>query len=408
MMTTLNQATRIPLSKRNPERPLRILFCVNTPWTETLGVPRVSIELARHLEMLGHQCDKFSLEDSGIRPNKLTGPFTIARFQRRLLEHIRKRGHEYDVIQAEHNLLPFPRSAYRFNGILIAKSNGLMHFYRRFQHEIEPGLRRRAGERGTPHGNLLRWLGRRAMGDLRAVERSFETADQIHLLNRDELAFVRDKLGYGDKCVLVPNGLSDERAAALAASATPEQRAASNTVVFIGTWSLRKGKLEFPEIVRRVRAARPQTRFRLIGTFTDEPTVRAAFAPVDQEHVEVIPRFEPEQLPSLLADMKCGVFPSYIEGFPLGVLEMLTAGIPVVAWDVPGPREMLKQSELAPPGDVATTANRLLDWLSEDFRSLGICKDLDAFRWQSVAEKSFKACSSTATTQNLRASLISS
>ena len=364
MTALVSQATEDARTTCVPNRPLRILFCVNTPWTETLGAPRVSIELARHLERLGHQCDKFSLEDSGIRPNKLTGPFTVARFQRRLLIHIREHGHKYDMIQAEHNLLPFPRPAYRFGGVLIAKSNGLMHFYREFQREVEPDLQRRAGERGTAPGNLLRWLGQQAAGDLRAVEQGFRTADQIHLLNRDELAFVRDELGFGDKCLLVSNGLSERRAAALAASATPQQRARSNTVVFIGTWSLRKGKLEFPEIVRWVREARPETSFRLIGTGTSQDAVRSAFDARDREAVEVVPTFEPDDLPGLLADAKCGVFPSYIEGFGLGVLEMLAAGIPVVAWDVPGPREMLPKYWLATRGEGSELAQKVISLLS--------------------------------------------
>lgn len=374
------------------EHPLRILFAVHTPWTERLGVPRVSIELTRHLEMLGHRCEKYSQEDSGIQPGRLTASFTIARFQRRLLQHIRQHGHKYDVIQAEHTLLPFRREAYRFSGTLIAKSNGLAHFYDRYASEIEPRLRRQAGENGTVRGNLVRWLGKQACGRVKSAEQGFRTADQVHLLNQDELAFVREKSGCGDKCVLVPNGLSEERAAALAASATPEQRAESDTVAFIGTWSLRKGKLEFPRMVRQVREQRPQTRFRLIGTFADVDTVRAAFDPQDREHLEVVPQYEPGQLPNLLADAHCGLFPSYIEGFPLGLLEMLAAGLPAVAWDVPGPREMLRGTAagvLVAPGETEATASAILEAFSARWAE-GACEAaLQAthhFRWTTVTE----------------------
>jgi len=57
MTTTVMEATH---DGKTTHRPLRILFCVNTPWTETLGVPRVSIELARQLEMLGQRYDWWS------------------------------------------------------------------------------------------------------------------------------------------------------------------------------------------------------------------------------------------------------------------------------------------------------------------------------------------------------------
>jgi hypothetical protein len=103
--------------------------------------------------------------------------------------------------------------------VLIAKSNGLPHLYHEFLlKDRHARLVRESGERSTVAGNSLRWIAKRAAGGLKAVEKSIATADLVHLLNRDEVAFVRDRLGYGKKCVLVPNGLSDELAAALAIS----------------------------------------------------------------------------------------------------------------------------------------------------------------------------------------------
>lgn len=392
-MTNTSHLKKRELRAPPATRPLSILFAVHTPWTEKLGVPRVSIELKRQLELRGHRCDRFALEESGIRSNRMTRPFTTFRFQRRLLRHIRAHGDRYDVIQAECNLLPYPRAAYRFDGVLIAKSNGLPHLYHEFLlKDRHARLVRESGERSTVAGNSLRWIAKRAAGGLKAVEKSIATADLVHLLNRDEVAFVRDRLGYGKKCVLVPNGLSDELAAALAISATAEQRAASNTVVFIGTWSLRKGKLEFPAIVRSIRKTRPQARFRLIGTCTEESEIQRAFDERDRPFVEVVESFEPDELPGLLADARCGVFPSYIEGFCLGVLEMLGAGIPVVAWDVPGPREMLCDSEagtLVSPSDVDETANKVLQLLSHRDYSMLHNAALGAaagFRWREIAD----------------------
>ena len=377
------------------EHPLRILFALHTPWTERLGVPRVAIELARHLELLGHRCSKYSQEDSGIQPGKLTGPFTTARFQRKLLRYIRRHGHQYDVIQAEHYLLPFPRKAYRFQGTFVAKSNGLAHFYHRYAKEIAPDLQREAGQQGTLRGNLARWAGRKASAGLNAVEQSFRTAHQIHLLNQDELTFVRDELGHDGKCRLVPNGLSEARAAALDASATAEQRAASATVAFVGTWSLRKGRLEFPRIVRAVREQHPQTHFRLIGTYTGAGSVKAAFDSRDRAHIDVVPEYEPDQLPNLLAEARCGIFPSYIEGFPLGLLEMLAAGVPTVAWDAPGSREMqrhLPSEFTVPAGDVEATVHQLLCLLNATPTDVThwheAAKDaVDDYRWATISQE---------------------
>ena len=53
------------------------------------------------------------------------------------------------------------------------------------------------------------------------------------------------------------------------------------------------------------------------------------------------PTFEEADLPSLLADCAVALFPSYVEGFGLAVLEQLAAGLPTIAYDVPGPRQIL-------------------------------------------------------------------
>ena len=52
------------------------------------------------------------------------------------------------------------------------------------------------------------------------------------------------------------------------------------------------------------------------------------------------------ELPQLLNSTKVGMFPSYIEGFGLAIVEQLACGIPVVAYNVPGPKDIL--SDLDP------------------------------------------------------------
>jgi glycosyltransferase involved in cell wall biosynthesis len=50
-----------------------------------------------------------------------------------------------------------------------------------------------------------------------------------------------------------------------------------------------------------------------------------------------------------------GAFPSYVEGFGIAVVEQLAAGLPTVAYDAPGPRDILRPSLpelLAAPGDI--------------------------------------------------------
>ena len=69
-------------------------------------------------------------------------------------------------------------------------------------------------------------------------------------------------------------------------------------------------------------------------------------------HLEVIPSYQPQELPSQLNDCSLGIFPSYIEAFGFGVIEMLAAALPVIAYDAPGPCDILPKKWLVQPGDV--------------------------------------------------------
>lgn len=348
------------------ERPLRILFALEAPWTERLGVPRVSIELSRQLERLGHRCTHYASEDAfpdGL--SKATRFFRTALFQRRLMDFVRRRGPDFDVIQLECNLAPFAREAYRFRGILVAKSNGLPLFYERWQHMTEPRLKRQVGATGTWAGNGLRALGRWAAGGTwGAALRTLDAADVVHVLNADEQAVLASGFGLGHKVTLVPNGLSDEFHTALRMAALPSARAdASPRVAFVGQWGVRKGQAEFPRLVRRLRETCPRVVVDLLGTGVPEHRVVAEFDSRDRGSVRVQAAYEPRELPALLASAKVGLLPSYIEGFPLSALEMMAAGLPVVGWDVPGLRDLVPQAGrglLVPPGNVGATAAALL------------------------------------------------
>ena len=126
-------------------------------------------------------------------------------------------------------------------------------------------------------------------------------------------------------------------------------------MVFIGAWSLRKGAADWAGIVRRTRELAPGTRFRFLGTGIDREAVLADLDLPSGEGITVVPRYPASDLPSLLGPAGVGALPSYIEGWGLGVLEQLAAGIPTVAYDVSGPRSMLgllDRELLCPAGDV--------------------------------------------------------
>ena len=133
-------------------------------------------------------------------------------------------------------------------------------------------------------------------------------------------------------------------------------------------WSTRKGAKDWGEIIRRVHAIIPEAQFRFLGTLTDNERVLRdlIFA---CNCIEIVPEFQPDELPKLLADSTAGALPTYAEGFGLALLEQLAAEIPTVSYDAPGPRSILQRTLpdlLVPVGNVEQFSAVLIQILSAD------------------------------------------
>ncbi len=378
---------------------MKLLFVLPCPWSKKFGQARASIGLAEELEKAGHFCDRFTIADCKSYSNHhLNTLFGIRRFQRQIRDRIRAVGSQYDVVQVEHNLIAYSRESYRFSGVLISKSVGLAHLYQAYEREYELRIRRMNQDRGRLLGRILRGAGRILQGGIPLVERGFDVADQIHLNNTDEFEFIRSNPKWSAKAALVTSGISEAERFRLASGCKVEIRLLNREVVSIGHWSYRKGKQELPKIVRAIRLRQPLVRFHLLGTGESENNVRACFAEADRDSIRVTPEFDPQNLSALLANARLGLFVSYIEGFPFGCIEMLAAGLPVVAWDVPGPREMLKRMRLnvlTPCGSIEETAQRILQLFNlsrEEFsrESLIAAQIAEFFSWSNSARQFFQ------------------
>src|SRR5205823_10426594 len=161
-------------------------------------------------------------------------------------------------------------------------------------------------------------------------------------------------------------------------------------ICFLGMWSVRKGSRDWPEIVRGILDSVPSARFAFLGTMTDEQTVLHDLRISSNETIRCLTSYGPEELPQLIARCALGLFPSYIEGFGLSVLEQLAAGIPTIAYDVSGPRHIFNAARaqfLVPAGDVKAMAQQAIEILrmnETDYETLSRnCREIAAqFRWE--------------------------
>lgn len=367
--------------------PLRVLMVTPLPPVREYGAVRAQLELADHLRALGHQVDLLTRDDVCAPRDysgRIRGRFPV-RFPVRVIPRLRRIAAGYDVIDAIQGAVPLTKAELGFDGLLVARSVGLTpmyHDYLRSERTLFP-----TAYHGTRVGRLAR--AERARRDLRDALDSYARSDMVNASNADEAAWL-DRQGITG-VVVIPHGIAAERQRRLQQLARPAQlRLDGAEVTFIGAWSLRKGADDLPGIWRRIRAARPDARLRLLGVGAGAPRLEAA---------EIVESYTSDELPGLLAGGAVGVFPSYIEGFPFSVLEQLSGGTPVVAYDAPGSREALHRVDaglLVAPGDPDALADRALQILALDpvrYATLaGRCRAVAGdYTWESVAAQTVSA-----------------
>lgn len=377
--------------------PLRILAVINLPWDSRLGASRVWIELTKEWERAGHIVEKYCLTDAYPQPpaSRAGSAFRQILFPRKAAAYVRANANRFDVIDCLIGTLPFSKSSLHFHGLAVARSVGLFRLYERF-------LRR--ASQPSPAQSKGRWFGRifhrliewRARRD---CERSLRTCDLLNLPNEDERAEIARDRSLRAASIVEPYGLSDEFLESLAAAAAPAAvRLPRQKICFIGMWGPRKGSREWPRIISAIWERYPKTEFLFLGTMFDEAVVRADLGLSETRRIACRATFAGDELPSLLADCTLGIFPSHIEGFGLAVLEQLAAGLPTIAYDVPGPRQILHSQRdrlLTKVGDVSAIAERASQIFSlevADYEALSAdCVAIArGYRWRDIAEKTIR------------------
>jgi glycosyltransferase involved in cell wall biosynthesis len=213
--------------------------------------------------------------------------------------------------------------------------------------------------------------------------------------DRDSIALARNGADP-QRIAVLPPGITAERLRQLAG--VPDGLPERPVVGFVGTFDPRKGMCEFPDLVDRVARQVPGVTFRLLGTaglVRDAHDVRRFFPRRLWSRLEIFPRYDPNELPGLLAGVSVGVFPCRVESFGYGVLEMLASSIPVIAFDAPGPHVLLTPDFLVPIGDTAALSSRVSGLFADPAgllvaRRWARCRALE-FTWDRTGEKTARA-----------------
>jgi len=374
------------------EKPLRILGIVNLPWDPRLGAARVWFELSEQWKNAGHKIDKFCLSDAFPNPTSSRALYAWrqAIFPYRAARFVRGHADEFDVVDCLIGALPFSKKSLRFQGIVVGRSVGLYLTYAAF---VRSSRKRWPDQ---PRGKFLGRLFYRLTSWLlrRNAESALRYCDRFNVPNAEEKRVLEQRCP-GANIVVQPYGLNESERPALASASQPgSARLARKEICFVGTWDLRKGSRDWPKIVRAVWSSIPDARFAFLGTMTDEQAVARDLGLPPQESLRCVTSYDPKELPRLIAGCAVGLFPSYIEGFGISVIEQLAAGIPTIAYDVPGPRQIFAavsdKQFLVPAGDTRAMADRAIEVMrmsENDYAALSTrCRQIaDQFRWEQIA-----------------------
>ena len=370
----------------------KILFCSPNPISTRLGAAKVLVELSQQLTQLGWHCDWVEPATLlGDRWHSLKGNHFRQIYQQKLTEYLQAHLGEYDVIDCDYGYLPNFQAVPQPNTLMVARSVLLIHHLATANiPKIKGSFSFKATIPSTVKSLLFgAFYQAQLKKQIETIDRSLQTIDLMNVSNhRDKSALVQRGIPAG-KVVVFPFGLTAQRRSEFAPDIDPP---AQPVVAFVGTFDPRKGATDFPAIVERIVQQVPTVRFRLLGTaglYRTQAEVIAYFPRHLRSHLEVMEQFDPAALPTLLQDCSLGIFPSYIEGFGFGVLEMLAAALPIIAYDAPGPPMMLLPEHLVPPGDVQALVNKVVHLLT-NHEALVAARHWaqlrsQAFRWEEIA-----------------------
>ena len=183
------------------------------------------------------------------------------------------------------------------------------------------------------------------------------------LQNWDDVALIMKKCWIKSDKIQVIRGAGVE----IEKFALQKEDGLAKLIVLPARFLKDKGIFEFAEVAKKVRVKRKDVRFVLVGDFDFQNPTAVPKEQLDEWEkngiVEVWRGVKHEDMPMVFCASTVVCLPSYREGMPKALLEASSSGRPVVAFDVPGCRDIVKHGHngfLVPFGDLKALEAHLL------------------------------------------------
>ncbi len=210
-----------------------------------------------------------------------------------------------------------------------------------------------------PSGPAGRWL---KLYKRVLLARVLRGASRVIVLSSEQERFIIEQYGVsGERIAVVPNGVPDDFAAD---GERDYHRPAPLRLLFVGRLAPQKN---LPDLIEAVRLMEQRAELVIVGDGDGDELAELTrrVATLGLANVRLPGRAARSELGGWYKWADVFVLSSHKEGMPLAVLEAMSAGLPVVATDVPGLRELCAGTGLLVPPDPRALASAL-DSLAAD------------------------------------------
>lgn len=194
----------------------------------------------------------------------------------------------------------------------------------------------------THQGGRVRVVRRIVMAVFRRLFRRGRT--RVVLQNAEDHALLRERIGVPEGNLRLVRGAGVDLAAYRAVTHGVRPRPVA---VMVARVLRDKGVLEFAEAARRLRGAGQAVRCVLVGGVDNENPNSLTAAEVATLHAEgaIECLGQRDDVAAIYSEADIAVLPSHREGLPRSLLEAMACGLPIVATDTSGCREVVADGE---------------------------------------------------------------
>lgn len=197
----------------------------------------------------------------------------------------------------------------------------------------------------------------------RELARIYRQVDAAVMLTEGDREAFRAAAGPGANLAVIPNGVP--------APADGRAPLVNPTVVGIGRLTHQKGFERLVDAFAEVAPVHPEWRLRICGAGPRRARLEQQIADRGLEGIVTLTG-QLQNVERELRDASIFALSSRFEGLPMALIEAMSLGLPVVAFDCPtGPREVIEHGRsglLVPEGDTPALALGLLELIEDESR----------------------------------------